>query len=162
MNEPKIPDILSQKQALRILCRFLSLRYSYYTLLILLSGTGVILTLTGHTFFAPYGIALLCLLLPSFLNGSVKEQTKKENRDLPLSSLFRRYHYSPVSFSTYRITLLLGMLLLFVWHVIQTPVLTLCGISLPLLYLAFFLALYPVLSYICFFVFHRRLMSGTL
>lgn len=162
MNNLKIPKTLSQKQALRIFCRFLSLRYSYYTLLILMSGTGIVLSLTGRTFFAPYGIALVCLLLPSFLNGSANEHTKKENRDLPFSSLFRRYHYSPVLFSSYRISLLLGMFLLFVWHIIQAPALTLCGISLPLLYLAFFLALSPVLAYIIFLVFHQRLMDGTL
>lgn len=153
---------VSQKQALRILCRFLSVRFSYRFLLLLLFATGIILTATGNTLFAPYGISLLCLILPSFLNDTVEARTKKENSDFPLSSLYKRYHYSPITYSCYRISLYLGMLLLPVWHKIQSPELSLFGISLPLLYLALFLALVPVLGYGLYFFFHHKLMNGTL
>ena len=153
---------LLQKQALRTLCRFLSVRFSYRFLLLLLFVTGTALTVTGTTLFAPYGISLLCLLLPSFLNDTVEAHTKKENSDIPLPSLYKRYHYSPITYSCYRITIYLGMLLLLVWHKIQPPALTLWGLSLPLLYLALFLALIPVLGYVLYLRFHYKLMNGTL
>lgn len=151
-----------QKQALRTLCRFLSVRYSYRFMLLLLFVTGIVLTATGTTFFAPYGISLLCLILPSFLNDTVQAHTKKENSDVPLPSLYKRYHYSPITYSCYRITMYLGMLLLLVWHKVQSPALTLFGLSLPLLYLALFLALVPVLGYVLYLLFHHKLMNGTL
>lgn len=144
------------------LCRFLALRISYRFMLFLLTVTGLFLTVLSRTLFAPYGIALLCLLLPVFLSDSVKAQKETENSDTPLSVLYKRYHYSPVMLTTYRITLLLCMLLLFVWHKVQTLPILLFGISLPLLYLAFALALTPVLSRLLFFFFHRRLMNGSL
>ena len=151
-----------QKQALRSLCRFLSVQFSYRLMLLLLLVTGIVFSVTGSTYFAPYGIGLLCLILPSFLNDTVQKHTKKENSDLPLPSLYERYHYSPITYSCYRITVYLGMLLLLIWHKIQAPTFTLFGLSLPLLYLALFLALGPVLGYVLYLIFHRRLMNGTL
>jgi hypothetical protein len=151
-----------QRQALFALCRFLSARITYRSMLVLLSVTGLLFTVLGQTQFAPYGIALLCLLLPSFLNDSVKANKKQENREFPLSALYKRYHYSPVAFTTYRITLLLCMLLLLIWHSTQIASSRFLGMSVPLVLLALFLALYPVLSRILLFVFHRRLMNGTL
>lgn len=163
MNTDKsIPQSGLQKQALCSLCRFLSARFSYRFMLLLLFLTGIVLSLTGNTLFAPYGISLLCLILPSFLNDTVQKHTKKENSDLPLSSLYKRYHYSPITYSCYRISMCLGMLLLLIWHKIQSPTLTVFGISLPLLYVALFLALVPILGYVLYYFFHRRLMNGTL
>ena len=153
---------LYQKQALRTLCRFLSVRFSYRFLLILLSATGILFSLTGRTLFAPYGIALLSLILPSFLSNSLQEQKKEENSDIPLASLYQRYHYSPVTFSCYRITLFLAMLLLFIWHMIQSPKLLFLSLSLPLLYLVLLLGLGSFLNLFFYLLFHRRLMSGTL
>ena len=155
-------NALSQKQALRTLCSFLSVRFSYKFLLILLSVTGILFSLTGRTLFAPYGIALICLILPSFLNNSVHERKKEENSDIPLASLYQRYHYSPVTFSCYRITLFLAMLLLFIWHIIQPLELTYISLSLPLLYLVLLLALGSLLNLCFYLLFHRRLMNGTL
>lgn len=153
---------VSQKQALRFLCRFLSVRFSYYFLLLLLLITGITLSFVYTTLFAPYGISLLCLILPSFLNDTVEARIKKENSETPLPSLYKRYHYSPVTYSCYRITLCIGMLLLLIWHKLQSPTLTLLGISIPLLYLAAFLALVPVLGYVLYLIFHHKLMNGTL
>lgn len=153
------PSSVSGRQSLFLLCRFLSARFSYRFLLILLSATSVILSVTGYTQFAPYGISLLCLLLPSFLNPSETKQ-KKENNDTALSVLYQRYHYSPTAFSGYRITLAIGMLLLLVWHKVQNPVVSVFGMSLPLLYLVLCLAMYPLVSRILLFRFHRRLMNG--
>lgn len=151
-----------QRQQLFILCRFLAVRISYRFMLLLLSCSGLLLTTLGRTQFAPYGIALVGLLLPSFLSDAVKQSKEKENSDIPLSALYKRYHYSPVMYTSYRITLTLCMLLLFVWHKVQTIPISLFGISVPLLYLALALVLSPVLSRILFLIFHRRLMSGTL
>ncbi len=150
------------RQQLLLLCRFLAASISCRIMLILLTGTGILFTLLHKTQFSPYGIALICLLLPSFLNGSAPSGTEKENSDRPLSVLFCRYHYSLSAFRGYRITLFVCMLLLAVWHKIQTPPLTLLGASLPLLYLALCLALSTILGRILFFLFHRRLMNGTL
>lgn len=153
-------DSTATRQPLLTLCRFLSARYSYLFMLALLSVTGILLSFTGRTQFAPYGITLLCLLIPSFLNDSSKEQTKQENNDSPLSVLYKRYHYSPIAFKNYRIALYLCMLLLPLWHKFQSPALTLFGISVPLLYTALSLAVYPILSHVLFFILHRRLMNG--
>ncbi len=150
------------RRLLFTLCRFIALRLSHRFMIALSSFTGLFLTVFGRTQFAPYGIALICLILPIFLSDSVKAQKETENNDTALSVLYKRYHYSPVMVTAYRITLLLCMLLLFVWHKVQTPALTLLGISLPLLYLALALALAPILSRLLFFFFHRRLMSGRL
>ncbi len=161
MNDTEnTPSATEQRQRLHTLCRFLSARLCYRFMLILLSVTGLFFTLLGRSQFAPYGIALVCLILPAFLTGSSPENTKKENSEYPLSGLYRRYHYSPSVFTAYRISLLLGMLLLFAWHKVQSVPVTLCGISVALLYLALSLALYPILSRILYFIFHRRLMSG--
>ena len=149
-----------QRKRLLALCRFLSARICYRFMLILLSVTGIILTVCGQSQFAPYGIALVCLILPAFLAGSSAETTKKENSDFPLSVLYRRYHYSPSVYNSYRISLILGMLLLFIWHQVQSVPVTLCGISAALLYLTVNLALYPVLSRILYVLFHCRLMNG--
>lgn len=163
MNDSEKNNFASaQRQQLFTLCRFLSVRISYRFMLLLLSSTGIFLTALRRTQFAPYGIALVCLLLPSFLSDSIKAKKEKENSDIPLSALYKRYHYSPVMFTSYRITGTLCMLLLFVWHTLQTPPLTLFGISVPLLYLVLSLALSPILSRVLFFVLHRRLMSGTM
>ena len=156
----KTASVQSQRQPLLILCRFLAIRISYRFMLVLLSATGLILTIQQRTLFAPYGIALVCLILPAFLSDSV--QKKKENSDTPLSALYKRYHYSPITYVTNRIALLLCMLLLLSWHMLQHTPLTLFGISLPLLYLALCLILCPVLSRILFFIFHCRLMNGTM
>lgn len=152
----------AHRQQLFTLCRFLAVRISYRFLLLLLSSTGLFLTVLGRTQFAPYGIALLCLLLPSFLNDAVKQDTEKENSDVSLSDLYKRHHYSPVMFTSYRITVTLCMLLLLAWHKLQATPLTLFGISVPLLYLVLSLALSPILSRVLFFRFHRRLMNGTM
>ena len=163
MNDSHKTDAsATQRQLLFALCRFLSARFSYRFMLLLTATTGVFLTLLGRTQFAPYGIALLCLILPSFLQDSVINRTQKENSDTLMSALYKRYHYSPVLFTTYRITLLLCALLLFTWHrILQVP-LTLFNISIPLLYLVLCLALYPVLSRVFFFLLHRRLMNGSM
>jgi len=155
-------QLRENKQQLLLLCRFLAVSACCRIMLVLLACTGFLLTLLHKTQFAPYGIALICLLLPSFLNNSASPKTKKENSDRPLSVLFRRYHYSLSAFTGYRITLLVCMLLLLIWHKIQTPPLTLLGASLPLLYLALCLALSTILGRILFFLFHHRLMNGTL
>lgn len=161
MNDLKnISSATEQRQRLHTLCRFLSARICYRFMLILLSVTGLFFTLSGRSQFAPYGIALMCLILPAFLTGSSPKNEKKENSEFPLSGLYRRYHYSPSSFNTYRISLLLGMLLLFVWHLVQPAPITVFGVSVALLYLALNLALYPALSRILFLIFHRRLMNG--
>ncbi len=152
----------TQRHQLFTLCRFLATRISYRFMLLLLSCSGLFLTASGRTQFAPYGIALVTLLLPSFLSDSVQQSKEKENSDIPLSALYKRYHYSPVLYTSYRIALTLCMLLLFVWHKVQTTPFTLFGISVPLLCLALALVLSPVLSRILFLLFHRRLMSGTL
>lgn len=149
-----------QRQRLSALCRFLSARFCYRFMLLLLSFTGLCMSLNNQPQFAPYGIALVCLLLPAFLTGSAPENKKKENNELPLSVLYRRYHYSPSLFQTYRITALLCMFLLLVWHKVQSVPVTLYGLSVALLYLALYLALYPVLGRILYLVFHRRLMRG--
>lgn len=159
---PKNESASAQRQQLLLLCRFLAVRMSYRFMLLLLCATGILLTVLQRTQFAPYGIALLCLLLPSFLNDSVKHSKQKENSDAPLSALCKRYHYSPALYTSYRITSTLCMLLLFAWHKIQNSGLTLLGISVPLLYLALYLALCPILSRILFCVFHHRLMNGTM
>ena len=148
-------------QSLSTLCRFLAARLCYRFSLLLLFGTGILLSLCHRSQFAPYGIALLCLLLPLYIN-SAAEQTKKENSDSALSVLYKRYHYSPVSFSNYRHMQSLCILLLIVWHGLQSPAVTLGRISLPLLYAAILLAGYPLLSRVLTFIFHRRLMNGTM
>ncbi len=163
MNDTEnTPTANEQRKRLLALCRFLSAQLCYRFMLVLLTVTGLFLTLLGQSQFAPYGIALVCLLLPTFLTGSSQENTKKENSEVPLSGLYRRYHYSPSFFNAYRISLLLGMLLLFAWHQIQSVPVTLFGISVALLYLAVNLALYPVLGRILYVILHRRLMNGRL
>lgn len=157
----KRTDSSDNKQQLLLLCRFLGVRISCLIMAFLLSGTGIILTLFGKTQFAPYGLALICLLLPVFISGS-SQDAKKENRDRPLSLLFRRYHYSLSSFTAYRITLWVCMLLLLIWHIIQAMPLTLFGFSVPLLFLALCLALTTISGRVLFFFFHHRLMNGTL
>ena len=147
--------------SLSTLCRFLAARLCYRFSLLLLFGTGIVLSLFQRSQFAPYGIALLCLLFPLYINSST-ERAKKENSDSVLSVLYKRYHYSPVSFLNYRRMQSLCILLLIVWHSLQSPAITLGYISLPLLYAAILLAGYPVLSRILTFIFHRRLMSGTM
>ncbi len=161
-NTQKKESSFTQRQQLFTLCRFLAARTTYRGLLLLLSVTGLFLTVVGRTQFAPYGIALVCLLLPSFLNDAVKQDKEKENSDISLSALYKRYHYSPVMYTSYRITITLCLLLLFVWHKVQSVPFTLFGISVPLLYLALGLASSAILSRILLFVFHRRLMSGTM
>lgn len=151
-----------QRQRLFALCRFLSARACHRLMLLLLAAVGLFFTALGQSLFAPYGIAMVCLILPIFLMGASREQTEKENNDSPLSVLYRRYHYSPSDSTAYRISLLLCMLLLLIWHKVQSPVIALFGISLPLLYLALSLALYPILSRILCLWFHRRLMNGRL
>lgn len=158
-NDVSVSD---ERQSLHILCRFLALRTACRFFPVLLSVTGLLLTVFGNSQFAPYGIALIYLILPTFLSGSVKQPKQKENRDIPLSALYKRYHYSPVLTTSYHITLTLCMLLLLVWHKVQHTPLTLLGISVPLIYLALCLAFVPVLSRILFFRFHRRLMNGIL
>ncbi|MBQ8548369.1 MAG: hypothetical protein IJ427_07690 [Lachnospiraceae bacterium] len=161
MNDTEnLPTAAEQRQHLLVLCRFLSAHICHRFMFILLSVTGLFFTLSGHSQFAPYGIALVCLILPTFLTGSSHKTQEKENGDSPLSVLYRRYHYSPSDFHAYRISLLLGMLLLFAWHQIQTAPVAICGISVALLYLAVNLALYPILSRILYIIFHHRLMSG--
>lgn len=151
-----------QRQTLLVLCRFLSACFCYRFILVLLAVTGLCFTLCGHSQFAPYGTALVCLILPAFLSGSPQKNTKKENNDSPLSALYRRYHYSPSVFTAYRISLLLCTLLLFVWHMVQSDPVTLFGISVALLYAIVILALYPILSRIFYLLFHHRLMTGRL
>ncbi len=148
-------------RSLSILCRFLAARIFYRFSVLLLFATGLILSLFSIHLFAPYCIALLCLLLPLFVTEPSEEQ-KNENSDSALSVLYKRYHYSPVSFLNYRRMQSLCILLLIVWHSLQSPAITLFRISLPLLYAAILLAGYPILSRILTFIFHRRLMNGTM
>ena len=63
-----------QRRQLLTLCRFLGIRITYRLMLLLLCGTGLLLTAFGRTQFAPFGIALVCLLLPSFLGDAVEKQ----------------------------------------------------------------------------------------
>lgn len=151
-----------QRRQLLTLCRFLGIRITYRLMLLLLCGTGLLLTAFGRTQFAPFGIALVCLLLPSFLGDAVEKQKEKENDDILLPELYKRYRYSPSMYTSYRITVTLGMLLLFVWHVVQVTPFTLFGFSVPLLYTALCLALSALLGRILYLFFHRRLMGGTL
>ena len=149
-----------QRRRLFLLCRFLSARICYRFILTLLFVTGLFFTLCGQTQFAPYGISLVCLILPAFLTGASPETHTKENGDFPLSGLYRRYHYSPSVFTAYRISLLLGMFLLLVWHKVQSAPVTFFGLSIALLYLILNLALYPILSRILYIILHLRLMNG--
>ncbi len=163
MNRSEKANLASQqRRQLLTLCRFLSARMSYRFMLLLLTFTGLLLTVLQRTRFAPYGIALICLLLPSFLGDTATRSKQKENSELPLSVLYKRYHYSPILFNAYRITSMLCMLLLFIWHMVENPPFTLFGVSVPLLYLTLCLALYPILSRILFLVLHRRLMDGAI
>ncbi len=153
-------DSKKQRQALLFLCRFLALRLLHKVMLVLLSVTGLILSLLDRTQFAPYGIAILCLLLPSFICGS-SSGTEKKGGDAPLSDLYDQYHCSPVAFFSYRITFLLCSFLLLFWHFLpNTPLLL--RASLPLIYLAINLGFYPVTSLFLFWYCHRRLMDGGL
>jgi len=154
-------DNKKHRQALLLLCRFLTLRLLHKIMLVLLSATGLVLSLLDRTQFAPYGIAVICLLLPSFLCGA-SSHTEKKDGDAPLSDLYHRYRCSPVAFSSYRITFLLCSLLLLFWHFLQNTPLLLLGASLPLIYLAINLALYPLVSRLLFWYCHRRLMDGNL
>lgn len=160
--EESTQNTKEQRQVLLILCRYLSLRLLHRFMLILLSVTGILLSLINRPLFAPYGIAVLCLILPPFISGSYTSDSKKENGDTPLSVLYDRYHYSPIALLSYRVSFLLCSLLLFFWHFLQNPELLLFGISLPLLYLAVNLASYPIASRLLFRYFHHRLMSGSL
>lgn len=160
--EESTQNTKEQRQALLILCRFLSLRLLHRFMLILLSATGILLSLMNRPQFAPYGIAVLCLVLPPFINGSYANGPEKENSAAPLSVLYGRYRYSPAAFLSYRISFLLCSLLLFFWHFLQKPEFLLSGISLPLLYLAVVLAFYPVAGRLLFLYFHHRLMNGSL
>lgn len=155
-------DHKDNKRQLLLLCRFLGVTATCRLMLFLLSGTGILLVLLNKTQFAPFGIAVFCLVLPSFLNGSSASETKKENSDRPLSFLFRQYHYSLSNYTAYRITLFICMLLLLIWHKTLTTPILFFGVSLPLLFLALCLALSTILSRILFFCFHHRLMNGTL
>ena len=152
----------AQRDRLFTLCRFLGVRLSYRIMLLLLAGAGLLLTVLGRSQFAPYGISLIGLILPAFLSNAVKEPKEKENSDRSLSALYKRYHYSPAMYDSYRITYILCMLLILMWHLTQNTPLTLFGVSVPLLYLAVGLALSAVLGRILFFIFHRRLMNGIL
>lgn len=156
------PSGKAERRALLTLCRFLAFRLSYRFTLLLLTACGIFLSLMGKTYFAPYGIALIGLLLPSFLGGVSTDSTKKENTDVPLSFLYQRHHYSPSMHFCYRCSLLLCALLLLFWHLLQHPALSLCGLSLPLLCLVLSLAAPILLSRLLFLYFHRRLMDGVL
>ncbi len=161
MNHSEPNDSSSaQRRQLFTLCRFLSVRLSYRFMLLLLSATGFILTALGRTQFTPYGIALICLILPSFLCDAVKQKQEKESNDIPLSALYKRYHYSPAMYSSYRITLTLCALLLLIWHTVQTTPFTVWNLPAPLVYLALLLILPLILARLLFFLFHHRLMSG--
>ena len=150
------------RQSLLFLCRLISLRILHRGMVLFLLVTGVLLSLSGATQFAPYGIAIFYLLLPSFLQNAPTKHKEKENHDSPLSFLYEKYHYSPSSFFCYRIAFLLCSVLLFCWWLsLRTPLLF-GGLSLPLLCLAIYLALYPLLSRILFFYFHWKLMNGGL
>lgn len=155
------PDNKKQRQALLFLCRFLTLRLLHKIMLVLLSVTGLVLSLLDRTQFAPYGIAVLCLLLPSFICGASSD-TGNRDSDAPLSGLYDRYHCSPSAFFSYHITFLLCSLLLLFWHFLQHTPLLVLGASLPLIYLAINLGLYPVMSLFLFWYCHRRLMDGGL
>lgn len=152
----------AERRALLTLCRFLASRLSYRFTLLLLTACGIFLTLMGKTYFAPYGIALIGLLLPSFLGGASTDSTKKENTDAPLSFLYQRHHYSPSMHFCYRCSFLLCALLLLFWHLLQHPTLSFCGLSLPLLCLVLSLAAPVLLNHLLFLYFHRRLMDGAL
>ncbi len=150
------------RQLLLTLCRFLAARLVYRFMLLLLSGTGILFSVLGRTQFAPYGICVVCLLLPSFLQDSLEKRTKQENNDSPLLYLYKRYRYSPVLFSCYRISLTLCAVLLLIWYLLQPGILKLFGLSVPLLCTVLCLALYPLVSRGLFLWFHHRMMNGIL
>lgn len=160
--EESTQNTKEQRQALLLLCRFLSLRLLHRIMLILLSATGILLSLIARPQFAPYGIAVICLILPPFISGSYTDSSKKESGNTPLSVLYDRYRYSPIALLSYRVSFLLCSLLLFLWYFLQNSGLLLCGIPLPLLYFAFNLAFYPIASRLLFRYFHHRLMNGSL
>lgn len=160
--EESTQNTKEQRQALLLLCRFLSLRLLHRFMLILLSATGILLSLLARPQFAPYGIAVICLILPPFISGSYTNGSKKENGSTPLSVLYDRYHYSPIAFLSYRVSFLLCSLLLFCWSFLQNSELLLFSIPLPLLYLAVNFAFYPIASQLLFRYFHHRLMNGSL
>jgi len=162
MNDTEYKDNpIYQRQILLSLCRLISLRLLHKGTILLLFATGALLSLLGKSQFAPYGIALIYLLLPTFIGNSTQETAKKEN-SAPLAYLCGKYHYSPSAFFSYRISFLLCSALLFCWHIsLRTP-LQLGRISLPLFYLAIHLALYPILSRLFFLLLHRKLMDGEL
>lgn len=151
-----------QKQMLLALCRFLTLRTIRTIGVSVLFGIGLLLSLTGHSQFAPYGIAMLYLLLPVFLEGNAPAQ-KKENKDTVLSSLCTKYHYSLFSALYYRISYLLCAFLLLAWHLLSPmPLSFALELPLPLLLLASLLAAYPVASRILYLRLHKKLMDGEL
>ena len=152
----------NERQILFTLCRFLSARFLYRFMLLLLSGIGILLSILGRTQFAPYGICVVCLLLPSFLHDSLEKKQKKENSDSPLFYLYKQYRYSPVLFAEYRISLTICAVMLFIWYLLQPSALRLLGLSVPLLCTLLCLALYPLVSRILFFRLHHRMMNGIL
>lgn len=152
----------TERQLLFTLCRFLAARFLYRFMLLLLSGIGILLSVLGRTQFAPYGICVVCLLLPSFLQDSLEKNKKKENSDSPLFHLYKRYRYSPVSFSGYRISLTICAVMSLIWYKLQPSALLLFGLSVPLLCTLLCLALYPLISRILFLWFHHRMMNGIL
>ena len=161
MNQ-KNTETRQQKQLLFSLCRFLTLRAIRRISVGVLFGIGILLSFLGERRFAPYGTAMLCLLLPVFLEGNASAQ-KKENKDTVLSSLCTRYHSSLFSMFCYRISYLLCSFLLLFWHILTPTLLPFAGgLSLPLLLLVINLAAYPIASRILFCYFHNKLMAGEL
>ena len=163
MNENKLTQISNNpRQVLLSLCRLIALRMLHKAAVLLLFGTGIFLSLTDHAQFAPYGIALIHLLLPTFIDNATPKNAKKENSASPLALLCGKYHYSLSAFFSYRISFLVCSLLLFCWHFLSNTSLMAGRLSVPLLYLALHLALYPILSRIRFLRLHRKLMDGEL
>lgn len=154
-----------EKRTLRLelisICRFLSLRLTLYMLDLFLFVSGLLFSLNKDPQFTPYSIALITALIPFFLDAKIPEKEKK-NSSSDLSVLSDRCCYSPISAFHHRIAYYSCCVLLLIWHLLQKIPIEFCGISLPLLFLALGLAVYPICTYILYLFFHHRLMSGDL
>lgn len=162
MKSNHTKEAAAQKLQLLSLCRFLSLRVFHTVFVILLFSCGMILSLINCHTFAPYGIAAVYLLLPSFIGNSFSSNTKKENNDTPLCILCSKYHYSPISLFSYRTSHFLCSLLLFCWHITQGKYYFTNRFSLPLLLFLLNLSGHIIVSRILYRHFHHKLMLGEL
>lgn len=160
-NKEQLIQRRKKRQELLVICRFLSLRTTHFLLAALLFLCGLLFSLEKDPQFPPYSIALFTIMVPFVLDAAIPEKEKK-NSSSGLSVLADRCCYSPASAFHHRIAYYSCCVLLLLWHMLQKTPLEFCGISIPLLFLAIALAVYPVLSYLFYLLFHFRLMSGDL